>query len=76
MADGSKLRYAPGRGIPCYLLDRVGNDSSIYSDGASRIFVGTDSSSTIEKDMNKLDSTNTRSNSSLFNLSTVGSTCD
>ena len=47
MADGSELRYTPGRGIPCYLLDRVGDGSSIYSDGASRIFVGTDSSPTI-----------------------------
>ena len=76
MADRSEHRYVPGRGIPCYLLDRVGDDSSIYSDGASRIFIGTDSSSSIENNTDTSDSINTLSNSSLFNLSTVGSMTD
>ena len=76
IADGSELRYTRGRGIPCYLLDRVGDDSSIYSDGASRIFVTTDSSSAIEKKTNTLASINTLTNSSLFNLSIIGSMCD
>ena len=54
MADGSELRHIPGRGIRCYLLDQVCDDSSVYSDGASGIFVGT--SSTITKNTNTLDS--------------------
>ena len=59
MADGSELRHILGRGIPCYLLDQIGDDSNNYSDGASQIFVGTDSSSTIMKNTNTLDSINT-----------------
>ena len=72
MADRSEHQYIPGRDIPCYLLDRVEDDSRIYSDGASRIFIGTDSSSSIENNTDISDSINTLSNSSLFNLSTVG----
>ena len=76
MADRSEHQYIPGRGVPCYLLERVGDDSNIYSDGASRIFIGTDSSSSIENNTDISDSINTLSNSSLFNLSTVGSMID
>ena len=76
MADRSEHQYIPDRGIPCYLLDRVGGDSSIYSDGTSRIFIGTDSSSSIENNTDISDSINTLSNSSLFYLSTVGSMTD
>ena len=72
MADRSKHQYIPGYGIPCYLLDRVGDDSSIYSDGASTIFIGTGSSSSIEKNTDISDSINTLTNSSLFNLPIVG----
>ena len=76
MADRSEHQYIPGRGIPCYLLERVGDDSSIYSDGASRIFIRIDSSSSIEKNTDISDSINTLSYSSLFNLSTAGSMTD
>lgn len=73
MDDGSKLEYKPGRGIPCYLLDRIEDESSSYSDGASRIFVTTDTCSTSDKDTDTSDTSNTFSNSSLFDLSTAGS---
>ena len=79
MADRSEHQYIAGRGIPCYLLDRVGDDSSIYSDGASRIFIGADSSSSsssIQNNTDKSDIINTLSNSALFNLSTVDCTTD
>ena len=76
MADRSEYQYIPSGGMPCYLLDRVGDDSSNYSDGVFRIFIGTDSSSSIENNTDISDSINTLSNSSLFNLSTVGSVTD
>lgn len=73
MADGSKQQYIPGRGLPCYLLDRLGDDSSIYSHGASRVSVGTNSSSSIERNTDASNSINTLPNYSLFNSSNVGS---
>ncbi|CAF4571004.1 unnamed protein product [Rotaria sp. Silwood2] len=76
MSDQSEFQYTPGRGFPCYLLDRVDDDSSNYSDGASRIFIGTHSSSIIEKNTDESDTINTLSNSSLFNLSTIGAMSD
>ena len=76
MADLSEHQYIPGHGIPCYLADQVGDDPSIHSDGASRIFIGTDSSSSIENNTDISDSVNTLSNPSLFNLSTGGSVTD
>ncbi|CAF4018069.1 unnamed protein product, partial [Rotaria sp. Silwood1] len=73
MENQSKAEYIPGRGIPCYLLDRIDDRSSMYSDGASRIFIESDSCSTIEKNKDTSATYNTLSNSSFFNLSAVDS---
>ncbi|CAF4557228.1 unnamed protein product [Rotaria sp. Silwood2] len=76
MDNRSKLEYIPGRDLPCYLLDRLNDTFSMSNDGASRIFIETDSCSTIEKNTNTSDAYNTLSNSSLFNLSTADTMSD
>ncbi|CAF3865475.1 unnamed protein product [Rotaria magnacalcarata] len=71
MADPSKLHYTPGRGFPCYLLDRIDDDSSNHSDGASTIFIGTHSSSITTENSDTWGTISTLSNSSLSNLTTI-----
>ena len=50
MAEQNYSGYIAGCGMPSYLLDRAYDESSINSDGASRIFADTHSTITTAKD--------------------------
>jgi len=69
MVDYNNREYIAGRGVPAYLLDRVDNDSSIYSDGASRIFNETGSSITTDNDAQTSRATNISCSPSSYTLS-------
>ena len=71
MVDRNNGRYVEGRGIPSYLLDCVDNDSSIYSDGASRIFRETDSSVTGSRSSYTSNTSNIPYSSSSFTMPSV-----
>ena len=71
MVDRYNGGYVAGRGIPSYLLDRVDNDSSIYSDGASRIFNETHSSITTATDTETSNTSNIVYSSSSFTMASI-----
>ena len=50
MTDRNYSEYVSGRGIPTYLLSRAYDESSVDSDGASRIFFDTHPTITSAKD--------------------------
>ena len=57
--------------MPSYLLDRVDNDSSIYSDGTSRIFNETHSSITTATDTDTSNTPNIVYSSSSFTMTSI-----
>jgi hypothetical protein len=63
--------YISGRGKPTYLLDRINNDYSTDSDGASRIFIDTNSTITISNDSNSWNTSNIPNSSSCFSMSSI-----
>ncbi|CAF3405600.1 unnamed protein product [Rotaria sp. Silwood1] len=71
MVDRNNGGYVSGRGIPSYLLDRVDDNSSIYSDGASRIFREIDSLVTTSRGSYTSNISNIPYSSSSFTIASV-----
>ena len=71
MIDRNNGGYIAGRGIPSCLLDRVDNDSSIYNDGASRIFNETHSSIATVTDTDPSNTSNIVYSSSSFTMTSI-----
>jgi len=71
MADRNYSGYVPGRGMPTYLLGRAYDESSIDSDGASRIFLNTHPTITTAKDTDSCGTSNISHSLSSFSMLSV-----
>ena len=58
MAEQNYFGYTSGHGVPSYLLDRIQDDLSIDSHGASRIFANTHPTITSAKDTDSSTTSN------------------
>ncbi|CAF1431058.1 unnamed protein product [Rotaria sordida] len=71
MVDRNYSGYVPGRGVPPYLLGRAYDESSIDSDGASRISIDTHSTVTTAKDTDSTNTSNILHSLPSFRMSSV-----
>ena len=71
MTDRNYSEYVPGRGIPTYLLSRAYDESSVDSDGASRIFFDTHPTITSAKDTDSSTASNILYSLSSFSMVSI-----
>ena len=71
MTDRSYSEYIPGRGMSTYLLNRAYDESSIDSDGASRIFLDTHPTITSAKDTDSSTASNIPYSLSSFSMVSI-----
>ena len=71
MTDRNYSENVPGRGIPAYLLSRAYDESSVDSDGASRIFLDTHPTITSAKDTDSSTASNIPYSLSFFSMVSI-----